>query len=59
LFVLQIVAMAHVKSAARYVGSAAGGGSGGKCHESGGSERIESVRLSDVGSHSRADDAAD
>jgi hypothetical protein len=51
--------MAHVKSAARYVGSAAGGGSGGKGHESGGSERIESVQLSDVGSHSGADDAAD
>jgi hypothetical protein len=51
--------MAHVKSAAWYVGSAASGGSGGKGHESGGSERIESVQLSDVGSHSGADDAAD
>jgi hypothetical protein len=44
---------------ARYAGSAAGGGSGGEGHERGGSERTESVRLSDVGSHGKVDDVAD
>jgi hypothetical protein len=55
-FVFQTVAMACI---ARYAGSAVGGGSGSEGHERGGSERTESVRLSDVGSHGKVDDVTD
>jgi hypothetical protein len=49
------LAMARVKSTARYVGGAASGASGSEDHGSGGSERIGSARLSDMGSHGEAD----
>jgi hypothetical protein len=47
--------MACIKSTAWYVGSAAGGGSGGEDRGSRGSERTESARLSNTGSHGEAD----
>jgi hypothetical protein len=53
----QMIAMAHVRSTAQYVGGAVSGGSGG---EGGGSEeRMESARLSDAGSRSEAGDVSD
>jgi hypothetical protein len=53
----RIIAMDRVRSTACYVGGAATGGSRG---EGGGSDdRMESMRLSDVGSHGEAVDVAD
>jgi hypothetical protein len=49
--------MARVRSTTRFVGGATASGSGG--NGGGSEERMESMRLSDTGSHSEAGDVRD